>query len=77
MTENGANYSQRRTVGRSTPSVDDRPDCGAHLAPADERCKIGELTIRYDSNSLWPELSGELFTIRPMRVDEAPMRTKL
>jgi hypothetical protein len=37
------------------------------ISPADERCRIGELTIRYDSTSPWPELSGELFTIRPMR----------
>lgn len=36
------------------------------LSPADERCRVGELTIRQDSNSRWPELSGELFTIRPI-----------
>lgn len=34
------------------------------ISPADERCRIGELTIRYDSRSRWPELSGEIFTIR-------------
>jgi len=34
------------------------------ISPADERCRVGELTIRHDSNSRWPELSGELFTIR-------------
>lgn len=47
------------------------------ISPADERCRVGELTIRYDSTSRWPELSGELFTIRPIRLDEAPMRPKL
>ena len=34
------------------------------ISPADERCRLGELTIRQDSTSPWPELSGELFTIR-------------
>jgi hypothetical protein len=34
------------------------------FSPADERCRVGELTIRNDSRSQWPELSGELFTIR-------------
>lgn len=36
------------------------------ISPADERCRIGELTIRQDSTGRWPELSGELFTIRPV-----------
>lgn len=35
------------------------------ISPADERCSVGELTIRRDSTTRWPELSGELFTIRP------------
>ena len=47
------------------------------ISPADERRRIGELTIRYDSSSRWPELSGEFFTIRPIEHDETPMRTKL
>jgi len=34
------------------------------ISPADERCKLGELTIRKDSTSRWPELSGRLMTIR-------------
>jgi hypothetical protein len=34
------------------------------ISPADERCRLGELTIRQDSTSPWPELSGELFTVR-------------
>jgi hypothetical protein len=34
------------------------------ISSADERCRAGELTIRQDSTSRWPELSGELFTIR-------------
>lgn len=34
--------------------------------PADERCVIGELTIIRDSNfPMWPELSGELYAVRP------------
>lgn len=36
------------------------------ISPADERCRAGELAIRYDSGSRSPELSGELFTIRPI-----------
>lgn len=36
------------------------------ISPADERCSVGELTIRQDSTRRWPELSGELFTIRPV-----------
>ena len=35
------------------------------ISPADERCIVGELAIRQDSTAKWPELSGELFTIRP------------
>lgn len=34
------------------------------ISPADERCVVGELTIRQDSTVRWPELSGELFTVR-------------
>jgi hypothetical protein len=36
------------------------------FSPADERCIIGELTIGQNSTSRWPELSGELFTVRPV-----------
>lgn len=35
------------------------------ISPNDERCIIGEVTITKDSNRQWPELSGELFTVRP------------
>jgi hypothetical protein len=34
------------------------------ISPADERCRLGEVIIREDSSSSWPQLSGELFTIR-------------
>jgi hypothetical protein len=36
------------------------------ISPADERCRLGEFTIRQDSTSRWPELSGQLVTIRPI-----------
>jgi hypothetical protein len=39
------------------------------ISPADEFCRAGELVIRDDSRGRWPELSGELFTIRPARSD--------
>ena len=39
------------------------------ISPADERCRLGELQICNDSNSRWPELSGEIFTIRPVGVE--------
>jgi hypothetical protein len=41
-----------------------------NFGPADERCSLGELTIRQDSTSKWPELSGELFTVRPIEATE-------
>jgi hypothetical protein len=37
------------------------------ISPADERCRLGEVIIREDSKSAWPQLSGELFTLRPIR----------
>ena len=37
------------------------------FSPADDRGIVGEVTIRQDSNGPRPELSGELFTIRPIR----------
>lgn len=40
------------------------------FSPADDRCIVGEVTIRQDSTGRWPELSGELFTIRPTRTTE-------
>lgn len=36
------------------------------ISPADERCIVGELTIVKDSIRRCPELSGELFTVRPL-----------
>jgi hypothetical protein len=39
------------------------------ISPADERCSVGELTIHQDSTTRWPELSGELFTVRPVDSD--------
>jgi hypothetical protein len=37
------------------------------ISPADERCRMGEVIIRDDSTSAWPQLSGELFTLLPIR----------
>lgn len=39
---------------------------GIQISPSDERCRLGEVTIRQDSTTQWPELSGELFTVRPI-----------
>jgi hypothetical protein len=36
------------------------------INPADHRCWLGEYTVLQDSNSRWPEFSGELFTISPI-----------
>jgi hypothetical protein len=36
------------------------------ISPADDRCWLGEYTVRQDSTSQWPEITGELFTIRPI-----------
>lgn len=41
------------------------------ISPADELCRVGELRIFNDSNGRWPELSGEIFTIRPVHGGEA------
>lgn len=35
------------------------------ISPADERCILGELVIVQDSADRCPQLSGELFTVRP------------
>lgn len=35
------------------------------ISPDDERCIVGEVTITRDSLGPWPELSGELVTVRP------------
>jgi hypothetical protein len=35
--------------------------------PDDERCWLGEYTVRQDSTSQWLEVSGALFTIRPIQ----------
>ena len=36
------------------------------ISPADDRCWLGEYTVAQDSDSRWPEVSGEMFTIRPV-----------
>ena len=53
-----------------TPAI--RANAGfVQISPADERCLIGELQICNDSNGRWPELSGEIFTIRPKNESRA------
>lgn len=47
----------------TTPAFRARGD-RIQISPADDRCRLGELIIREDSTSPWPQLSGELFTIR-------------
>jgi len=39
---------------------------GVQISSDDERCRLGELTIRQDAAGPWSELSGELFSIRPV-----------
>jgi len=50
-----------------TPAITHSKADFVQISPADERCRIGELVICNDSTSQWPELSGELFTIRPAK----------
>ena len=50
-----------------TPAITCSKSGFIQMSPADELCLIGELVICNDSTSQWPELSGELFTIRPKR----------
>ena len=49
----------------ATPAILTTPGF-IQFSPADEHCKLGELTILQDSTSRCLELSGELFTIRPL-----------
>jgi hypothetical protein len=37
------------------------------ISPIDERCYVGEVTILPGAHGPVPEISGELFTIRPMK----------
>jgi hypothetical protein len=53
----------------TTPAIHTK-NGSIQISPADERCTLGELTIRQDSATQWPELSGELFTIRPIESAE-------
>src|SRR5271156_3727635 len=48
----------------ATPAIIHTTNGFIQISPADERCSLGELTIRQDSTRQWPELSGELFTVR-------------
>jgi hypothetical protein len=50
----------------ATPAIIHTTNGFIQISPADERCSLGELTIRQDSTRQWPELSGELFTVRPI-----------
>jgi hypothetical protein len=47
-----------------TPAVRISTNGTLQISPADDRCWLGEYTIARDSQSRWPEVSGELFTIR-------------
>jgi hypothetical protein len=49
----------------ATPAIIHPKTGFIQISPADERCSLGELTIRQGSTSKWLELSGELFTVRP------------
>ena len=59
----------RAALKKSAAPLFDSPAIRANagfvqISPADERCLVGELQICNDSNGRWPELSGEIFTIR-------------
>ena len=47
-----------------TPAVQISRNGYVQIDPADDRCWLGEYTVRQDSTSRWPELTGELFSIR-------------
>jgi hypothetical protein len=62
----------RQALGRvagpvfPTPAVTISASGAVRINPDDERCWVGEYAVRQnDSTSQWPEVSGELFTIRP------------
>ena len=46
-----------------TPAVQMPRSGYVQINPADDRCWLGEYTVRQDSTSGWPELTGELFSI--------------
>lgn len=50
----------------SSPAIQVSRGGAVKMNPADERCWLGSYEVHRDSTSPWPELSGELFTIRPM-----------
>ncbi len=50
----------------ATPAVQVSKSGSVQISPADDRCWLGEYVVRQDSNSRWPEVSGELFTLRPI-----------
>jgi hypothetical protein len=50
-----------------TPAVQIFKDGSVQINPADDRCWLGEYTVRQDTTSRWPELTGELFTICPIQ----------
>ncbi|WP_231752375.1 hypothetical protein [Mycobacterium gordonae] len=50
----------------SSPAVRISASGTLQISPADERCWLGEYAVAHDSNSRWPEVSGELFTLRPV-----------
>ena len=43
-----------------TPAVQIFKNGSVQINPADDRCWLGEYTVRQDSTSRWPELTGEL-----------------
>ena len=43
-----------------TPAVQIFKDGSVQINPADDRCWLGEYTVRQNSTSRWPELTGEL-----------------
>lgn len=67
VTEPDLRHALSRLAGPvfPTPAVQISKNGSLRINPADDRCWLGEYTVRQDSTSQWPELSGQLFTIRP------------
>lgn len=55
-----------------TPSVRISKNGSVQINPDDDRCWLGEYTVRQDSTTRWPEVSGELFTICPIHPGQQP-----
>lgn len=49
---------------------------GVQISPCDERCHAGEVTIRPDAQGQFPQISGELFTVRRVMLPQSAGRMR-